>query len=358
MRLRNRYQAKGFVWGASITAAIDIGMQWWEHKQQGKPFTWESFDGWRTCGWVVIGGGAGAGIGELLYQGHRQQERQQPFYPDRFLYKILLREKLSSDPALLKKVEAFRKKVKAWIISEFDGHLAAPPEDSGSYYKKTQIARNFDVDIIIPFLRSAHQSLEHMYDDTYESLKRRFEKEADITRHCRAITLCFTSGEDDICIDIVPGREIGCYRKDHLLNLYVRPDYFWQAGTSFKTNVRTQQSLSTHSPHTRNVVMLLKIYRDLYCPELPTIHIDMAATDAIQTGSYGVHRSLKENLLNSMDLLARRLEQEAVWDISNSNNNLNNKLSRNQRTRISDLLFKDIERVQEDKHYLKEIFEL
>jgi hypothetical protein len=358
MRIRNRYHIKGFAWGAGLTAVIDIGMQWWEHQQQDRQFTWENFDGQRTFRRAMIGGAAGTGIGELLYQARRQQQRQQPFYADRHLYKILLREKLSSDPALLKKVESFRKRIKAWIMSEFEGHLAAAPEDSGSYYKKTQVAGNFDLDIIIPFSRSAHRSLEHMSDDTYESLKHSFGREADITRHSRAITLCFTSGNDDVCIDIVPGREIGCYHKDHLLNLYVRPDYFWQTGTSFKTNVRKQQFVSVHTPHTRNVIMLLKIYRDLYCSKLPTIHIDMAVSEAIRRGSYGVHRSLLENLLNSMDLLACKLEQEAVWDCSNTNNNLNNKLSWSERTHISNLLLKDIERVQEDKHYLKEIFEL
>ncbi|MEO8403290.1 MAG: hypothetical protein ABI480_01790 [Chitinophagaceae bacterium] len=358
MRRRQRYTLQGFGWGAGLTALADIGLQWLEHKQRDEAFTWKSYDGKRTMINATCGGTVGGGIGEILYQLERDREYKRPFYSDEYLRKVLMSKRLSSDKGLVKKIERYRAKLKEWLLSEFSEHLAAPPEDSGSYYKRTALASNFDLDIIVPFKRTAHSTLKEMFNDMYESIARKFGRKAEVIKQTRAVGLCFTDGPDEICIDIVPGREINNYKKDKLLNLYVRPEFFWQQGSSFKTDIKAQQFIPVRIPHVRPVIMLLKLYRDIYCSDLLTIHIDIAATEAINRNGYGINRSLTENLLNAMDLLAQKLNQEAVWDKANSNNNLNDRISMSTRSEISGLLQRDIERIVDDPRYLKEIFEL
>jgi hypothetical protein len=358
VRRRQRHIIKGFCWGAGLTALADIGLQWSEHIKRNEAFTWESYNGKRTLINAGYGGALGAGLGEAIYQLKRRQEYNEPFNPNEYLRKVVIREKLSSDKRLVKKVEKYRSKLKEWLLFEFDGHLAAAPEDSGSYYKRTALASNFDLDIIVPFKRSPDVTLKAMFEDMYESAQRKFEGKAEVVKQTRAIGLFFKDGTDEIYIDIVPGREIGNYKKDGLLNLYVRPEFFWQDGSSFKTNIKVQQFIPTHTTPIRSVIMLLKLYRDLYCKGLPTIHIDIITAEAISKNSYGVNRCLKENLLNTMELLAEKLDQEDIWDKANSNNNLNDKMSRSTRFDISELLRKDIEKVEQDTRYLKEIFEL
>ena len=88
------------------------------------------------------------------------------------------------------------------------------------------------------------------------------------------------------------------------------------------------------------------------------IHIEMAVVEAIRKNGYGVHSSLKENLLNAMNMLSVKLSQHTLADKANSNNNLNDKLSSYERSTIKDLLLDDIEKIETDPRYLKEIFEL
>jgi hypothetical protein len=80
--------------------------------------------------------------------------------------------------------------------------------------------------------------------------------------------------------------------------------------------------------------------------------------EALSDQKYGVYYSDTDNLLNSMEYLAKKLEQECFIDNGNSNNNLNNKISSETKYNAVYLLRTDIEKVEDSPYYLKEVFEL
>lgn len=357
MRRKEKYIVKGAIIGAGLTALLDILMQWMEHSDRGEKFTWDSYDGMRTLNNSVKGGLLGAGAGYLLYEYRIMEESKLPFNSDEYLKALLTDENLKNNSGLFNNVKLFRERVKHWLNGKFGGKLVCFPEDTGSFTKRTAISSNFDLDIILPFKCDSFSTLEDMYNFTYVTIEQEFYGMATVTKQTKSIGLTFEKDGEYIHFDIVPGREINNYLSDRDLNLYVRPDWAWQKGSSFKTNVFTQKKMTVNNPEARRVIQLMKMYRDRNGLQLPTLIIDQSVVEALSDDNFGVTSSDTENLLNSMDYIAEKLEQKTFFDYANSNNNLNNKMSEYQRGSTADQLYRDIERIEENPRHIKEVFE-
>lgn len=358
MRRKERYIANAALIGVGITALGDILIQWMEHSDRGEKFTWDSYDGMRTIRNGLKGGLIGAGAGYLYYEYKVSEERKLPFNSDEYLKAVLTEESLRENPGLLENVKSFREKIKQWLVDRFGDKLVCFPEDTGSFTKGTAISSNFDLDIILPFKYGSFATLEEMYYSTYDLIFTEFGSKAKVTKQTKAIGLTFEKDGELIHFDIVPGREINNYLANKDLNLYVRPDWAWQKGSSFKTNVFTQKKMTVNKPEERRIIRLLKIYRDRNGLPLPTLIVEQSVVEALSSVNNGVSDSDTENLLNSMDFIAKRLEQKAYMDHSNTNNNLNQKITSYQRGYIVDQLYGDIDKIEDNPRYIKEIFEL
>lgn len=357
MRKQERHVVNGLLIGAGITALADILFQWIEHKDKGEDFTWDSYDGMRTFRNSLIGGAIGAGIGYGVYCYRINEEAKLPFNSDEYLKKILTEEHLKANPVFFKRVIEKREEVKQWLVDKFGADLVAMPEDTGSIPKRTAIGSKYDSDIILPFKKGSYDSLETMYNHVLEIVGAEFENEATITKHTKAIGLTFENGGKPIHFDIVPGREINNYAVEKDLNLYVRPDWVWQRGSSFKTNIGVQKNITVNKPEARRVIKLLKTYRDRNSLPLPTLMVEQCVVAALSDNNFGVHSSDTENVLNCMDYIATKMEHKNLIDIANSNNNLHDKLTSFQRSYIADQLNGDIRKIEENPRYIKEIFE-
>lgn len=358
MRRKEKYIVNGALLGAGLTALGDILIQWMEHIDRGEKFTWDSYDGTRTLKNSLKGGLIGAGAGYLYYEYKISEESKLPFSSDEYLKVVLTNESLRQNPVLLQNVKAFREKVKQWIVDKLGNKLVCYPEDTGSFTKGTAISSNFDLDIILPFKAGSFATLEEMYNSTYEMIYAEFGSRAKISKQTKAIGLTFEKDGDLIHFDIVPGREINNYLSNRDLNLYVRPDWAWQKGSSFKTNVFTQKKMTVNKPEERRVIRLLKTYKDRNGLPLPALIVEQGVVEALSDINNGVSASDTENLLNSMNFIAKRLEQKVYLDHSNTNNNLNSKLTSYQREYLIDQLYSDIQKIEDNPRYIKEIFEL
>jgi len=356
MRRKEQYITKWALIGFAGTAGVDILFQWLEHLIDNRPFTWESYNGKRTLKNAFIGGAIGAGAGYLGYQAKLSEEGKHPFNSDEYLKKILSEENLKSDPRLLKKYLSYKAEIKEWLNRKFESRLISRAEDSGSFFKRTAIASNSDLDIVLAFRKNSYSTLEEMYYDVYDCLQAQFGNKAIVSKQTKAIGLTFEHNGLPIHFDIVPGREFGDYKITKELNLYVRPNWVWQKGSSFKTNIGVQKTITVNKPEVRRVVKLLKTYRVRNGIELPSVIIDQCVVDALSDNRFGVHFSDTENLLNSMNFIAKRIQQSNYLDVTNSNNNLNSKLSSSERNYLAEQLYTDIERIEENPRYIKEIF--
>lgn len=356
MRRRNKYILNGALVAGGTTALLDILLQWLEHKQNGIEFTWKRYDGMRTVKRSLVGGTIGGALGYSYYCFKIKEEANLPFNPDHYLKKTLTEEHLKTDAGVFNNVIAQREKVKEWLINEFGNRLVAMPEDTGSFYKRTAIASNYDLDIILPFGRYSYSSLQEMYYDVYERIGKKFQGYALVTRQTKAIGLTFMTAGNEIHFDIVPGREINNYLCEKTLILYVNPTTFWQKGGSFKTNVNFQKKITVNNPDARTTIKLLKLYRDRNSLPLPTLVIEQCVVNALSENKFGVSSSTTENLLNYMEYISEKIQQKRLLDIANSNNNLNAKIDELQKNRISNQLINDVMSVEENPRYIKEIF--
>ncbi len=357
MRRQDRNIINGALIVAGSTALVDILLQWIEHKDKGVDFTWESYNGMRTLKRSFLGAAVGGGLGYVYYRYQISQEAKLPFNSDNYVKKILTEEHLKADPATYKSVVAYREKVKQWMVDKFGNKLVALPEDTGSFYKRTAINSNYDLDIILPFRKNSFASLEEMYYDVYEKVRKTFGQKATVSKQTKAIGITFENKGNPIHFDVVPGREINNYAVEKDLNLYVKPNWIWQRGSSFKTNVGVQKSMTVNKPEARTIIKLMKAYRDRNGIPLPTIIIEQCVVDALSENNYGVYLSPTENLLNCMDFISKKMEQKSLMDIANSNNNLFDKVTDLQKSYISNQLKKDIMRIEKKPRYIKEIFE-
>jgi len=357
MRRQDRQILNGALIVGGATALIDILMQWMEHRDKGIDFTWDSYKGMRTFKRSLVGATVGGGLGNAHYRYQISQEAKLPFNSDDYVKKILTEEHLKANPAAFKSVVAARERVKQWMVDKFGNKLVALPEDTGSFYKRTAIASNYDLDIVLPFKRSSYNSLEEMYYDVYEVVGKEFGGRATVTKQTKAIGLTFENNGNPIHFDVVPGREINNYAVEKDLNLYVKPDWIWQKGSSFKTNIGVQKRMTVNKPEARTVIKLLKTYRDRNSLPLPTLMVEQCVVDALSENNFGIYTSPTENLLNCMDFISKKMEQKSLIDIANSNNNLHDKITDMQRSYISNQLRKDIQSIEENPRYMKEIFE-
>jgi hypothetical protein len=357
MRRQDRQIVSGALIIGSATALLDIFLQWMEHKDKGIDFACDSYNGIRTFKRSLVGAAVGACLGYAHYRYQIRQEEKLPFNSDDYIKKILTQEHLKANPAAFKSVVAARERVKQWMVDKFGNKLVALPEDIGSFYKRTAIASNYDLDIVLPFKRSSYKSLEEMYYDVYQVVEKLFGDRATVIKQTKAIGLTFENNGNPIHFDIVPGREINNYAIEKNLNLYVKPDWIWQRGSSFKTNIGIQKSMTVNKPEARTVIKLLKTYRDRNNLPLPTLMLEQYVVDALSENNFGVYASPTKNLLNCMDFISKKLEQKSLIDIANSNNNLHKKLTDIQKNDVSQQLLKDFYHLEENQRYIKEIFE-
>jgi len=357
MRRKDKHIIKGAAIGFAATSVVDVIIQWIEHRNQNIPFTWESYDGKRTLKRSAIGGLIGGGLGYAVYNYKLSEEAKIPFHSDSYLRKLLTEDSLKSNPSAFNRVKKARDKIRNLLWQEFQNDLVVFPENTGSFFKGTALNSKFDLDIILPFKKSSYESLKRMYYHVYETLGLRLGQFTTIAKQSKAIGLSFNYYGQEIHFDIVPGREINDYKIDRDLNLYVRPDWFWQRGSQFKTNVRLQRRMTVNNPKAREVVKLLKKYKNTNSIKLPSTIIEQYTVTALSGKNYGINSSPTENLLNAMEFISNKITQNSLIDIANSNNNLHDKIDYHQRTHISSRLLRDVARIESNPRYIKELFE-
>lgn len=342
--------------GIIVTAITDILLQWQECKNKNQDFNWEKYNGSRTVKRAVIGGTVGSCLGYVTYEYKINRESELPFETDNYLKKLLTEESLKNNPDILSKVISARNEIKNSLWEEFKSDLVAFPEDTGSFAKYTVLTSNFDLDVILPFKKESFKSLEIMYDTVYKIIKSKFGRKANISKQSKTIGLSIIHKGNPLYFDIVPGREIHNYKFDKNLNLYVNPRWAWQKGGSFKTNTEIQNRILVNNPKARATVKLLKKYKNTNGVNIPTTIIEQYTIEALSDKKYGLCYSETENLLNTMDYISNKITQNKLTDWANSNNNLHEKIDYFERKFIAKQLSYDIECIERNPRYIKEIF--
>ena len=176
----------------------------------------------------------------------------------------------------------------------------------GSFAKKTAIAAQFDLDVVIYFPAATAAAPRALYDTVEQRLRRAGHT---VLRHNVALRLQYTPGWH---IDVVPGRALD--------DTYLYAD-LWasESGATRQTSLKTHIALAREGD--RDVVRLLKLWRYRNLVPVGSFVLELAAARALQ----GFHGGLDDRFARVLEFLTA-MESVRLVDPANSANIVTNDL--------------------------------
>lgn len=200
--------------------------------------TWENYNGHQALKKITVFGIVGGIAGNEFYKWEFREESKKEFSSDNFLRNLVREENPNLNPVKLQELKSITKEVKDKLYNEFSDQLVCYPETVGSLSKKIAITNTYDSDIVMPVKKDNHfGNMRNLSNEIHNTIEDLFEDNAEVIKRTRATSLLFQGNEGTHKIDIIYGREIGNYKEDKNLNLYIRRPFFWQKGKTFKTNI-------------------------------------------------------------------------------------------------------------------------
>ena len=214
-------------------------------------------------------------------------------------------------------------------IREKYGTQSYDPFQSGSFAKHTATNIKFDMDIVVPFKKSAFDTLQEMFDSVYDFLVEVYSGTgATIRKQKVSIGVSFPleQGEDKpVEVDVVPGRElsIGDYPKSRDLNLCFNEDHWgFKKGSYQKTNIQKQVEYIKGKDREREVIRLLKIWKKQHNKDYKSFVIELAVIRALD--GYNGSMDLWQRLRFVLEYLSKHITESSfhLYDPGNSGNDV------------------------------------
>ena len=214
-------------------------------------------------------------------------------------------------------------------IREKYGTQSYDPFQSGSFAKHTATNIKFDMDIVVPFKKSAFDTLQEMFDSVYDFLVGVYSGTgATIRKQKVSIGVSFPleQGEDKpVEVDVVPGRElsIGDYPKSRDLNLCFNEDHWgFKKGSYQKTNIQKQVEYIKGKDREREVIRLLKIWKKQHNKDYKSFVIELAVIRALD--GYNGSMDLWQRLRFVLEYLSKHITESSfhLYDPGNSGNDV------------------------------------
>lgn len=242
--------------------------------------------------------------------------------PDIYFYNIIMRESMTGDEYLSKKISEYRLapgtsspavKVKDTlepVIKAWAGSHLLGIEFSGSYAKDTAIRGTTDVDIFIPFDQGETRTLKDLYDGLYTYLINKGYYTA------RKQNVSIGISVDGLKVDLIPAK-----RQDGYQNYFS----VWKN----KQQTWTQTNIKSHIDTVRNSgrldeIRAIKIWRKNHNLDFPSFYLEMTVIKAVN-GRYT--NQLASNVWAALEYIRDKLETTNVEDPANTNNLVSDDLS-------------------------------
>ena len=349
----NKSTKYGIIAGVGYTI-FDAIQQYNELKKQGlaNSFSefWENYDGWRGAKKATIGGAIGATTGFVVQKIQENQiENTQPFNQNNYLSTILKEKAVDRTSKVYQEDQHFLTTVQTFCMMAFGKLMVDNPINAGSNQKRTAIQTS-DNDLVLPFKKSA-PPLSELHEIVEEELSDLDIKKIKIRRQNRSIGL-FREREDGTSqkIDIVPAKERGNYQQTKNLTIWDS-----KRESHLKTNIHIHNSEVRGMPEIRDVIKLLKAYKETHGLEIPTPLMSRLLIDGFNRRT--ISSSKAANFKTGLEILAKGMDKVNVRDSANGNNNLIAKLSDSTRTKNKKRLLNDLELIEENPRNFKKLFD-
>lgn len=235
---------------------------------------------------------------------------------------------MSKIEGLVAKYKERRNEIMQAIRLEY-GVRAYDPFQSGSFAKHTATNVKFDMDIVIPFKKSAFSTLQEMFDSVYDFLLEKYRGTRVVIRKQKvSIGIRFPLEEGDdraVELDVVPGRELGDgnYPEFRDLNLCFNEDLWgFKKGSRQKTNIQKQVEYIKGKDREREVIRLLKIWKTQNNKDYKSFVIELAVIKALD--GYTGSTDLWQRLRFVLEYLSKHIAESSyhLYDPGNSGNDV------------------------------------
>lgn len=245
-----------------------------------------------------------------------------------YLREVLETHRMSKIEGIVVKHRERRDEISQAIREKY-GTQSYDPFQSGSFAKHTATNIKFDMDIVVPFKKSAFDTLQEMFDSVYDFLVEVYSGTgATIRKQKVSIGVSFPleQGEDKpVEVDVVPGRElsIGDYPKSRDLNLCFNEDHWgFKKGSYQKTNIQKQVEYIKGKDREREVIRLLKICKKQHNKDYKSFVIELAVIRALD--GYNGSMDLWQRLRFVLEYLSKHITESSfhLYDPGNSGNDV------------------------------------
>lgn len=358
MRKQEKFITNGAIYGGIGFFLLDLVNQYLDTRKKDIPF-WENYDGRQAFFEGLKGVLFGGAIGWAFHEIQKWDEKDLPFCPDNHLHQILSKSSMNNDPTLLAKGKEIIKELKDFFVFEYNEMLVDSPRQFGSTVQRTAIGGSSDFDLLVPF-RKGTMSLEGIYEDAYCRLQNKFINSCfELRKQRHSIGLSYDDGKNSIHFDIVTARERNDYFVTGDLTIQRRAMGTYETPTHIKTNIWKKNQHVVNRPEVRRIVRLLKIYNKDNNIGLNPTAITTLVKDAHDKNAGYVNSSVFNNLTLSMSYIADQvLNRQNLKDVANSNINLLGDISPSKREQISNFILSDLNKINNNPNYLKEIYQL
>lgn len=339
---------------AIIAFIIDAILQYISLKRLKLADTWKdywgNYDQNRALKSVAIGAGIGLGVGltkQLVFDSLEKEETQlqefENFNANKYLSGVLEEKKIDRNSLTFKEDQKWIQEVKDICNHNFGNILADVPQDAGSVRKRTSTGGS-DYDLVLPFKSNAG-SLINLHDEVLGKLRLFTNKGFIVRQQNRSIGLIGQRADGSMLkIDILPAKVRGNYVESKYLTIWDHAK-----DSHLKTNIDIQNSEFRNKPKNREVVKLLKHYRDTTGLKISSYLLGAIVAKRNYTSSmYGNFRLALEDVRNTMD-------KPFLKDVVNGNNNLLGNKTSKEKLYIKEKISTDLVGIGENSRVLKQI---
>lgn len=276
------------------------------------------------------------------------------------LQNVLDSHSMSHIDTLIEKYREKRNTVKEFLEDYYKSQIYNPI-NSGSIKKATSINNKFDFDVATPFKYNSFETLEIMFNDVFEQLNEEYKDVATVRKQKVSIGIEFFEDEENdvISLDIVPGRELNedQYSEDNKLNLHVNSQYGNIEEKSYiQTNIQAQIDHIKGKDNERKIIKLLKIWKSTNGEDFKSFLIELISIKAFDKTE--IAGNLWEKLKSVMNYIESNITTEGftLTDPGNSNNDVMDSISEDDRKYLSDKMELIVRRIEENENNIDTYF--
>jgi len=339
-----KYAGNGALIGTIGFLLFNALKQWSKNNEDpNSKFDWGDFliSGGKGA---VIGAGVGALVGGVKDINNSMEE---PLNTNSILSVAVHKMKLNKQDETYKKLSNKAENITNLIDSSFKNKLGGHILRIGSTEDDTALAKDYDIDISIPFAPKSFTSTAVMYDELYSFIEDKFN-DVDLIKiraQKKSIGLLFEIDGEDFKIDIVPYKLSEGKNNKTSGYLFVNNNSIFKSDSYTKTDIVSLKQISLTTVQ-KKIHVAFKIWKKNFDLPISSHLIKMFLLDAYKTNKGKIPRYFTDKLLMVVLHIRNEIHFKRIVSTENTNNVLTD-IKESSKNKIS----KSCDKILDDYNY-------